>query len=635
MEDIILSRHITLWVKMKIIMENFKKTIHNKKYTLYDFIKIPFLSSPILTSVRIIDKIIYALIPSFTALVTAGFINTALEIFAGKQKRQDIYIYLLLIMLIIAHQTIDWTIIMLVSTKIRIKLTESFKTAVVEKRAKLEYRHIENSDTWDLINRACEDPAARILNGFDHTLRIFDMMIRVVSLLFILFRQVWWAGIAIILFSAPLFWLAVKSGKTNYEAFKNAAQYERRAKYLHEVLTGREYTEERTVFGYTNKINEKWFDKFETARKINLKAQLKNYIRTRGAGAVTVLIWLGIVGVLIAPLGNGELTAGMFIGLSAASFTLVQEVSWGFINVTSELADNNEYLKDLSSFAALSEQAGALDLPYCESYESRENAGLEKLEKFEKLEFIGVSFKYPGTKKYILRDCSFVIEKNRHYAFVGINGAGKTTITKLLTGLYPDFEGHILIDGKELSEYPQSRLKAIFTVVYQDFARYYISVRDNIMLGNINDINNINSGRAERAASLINLLPVIDTLPYKLDTPLGKIKQSGVDLSGGEWQRVAIARTLANSAPVCILDEPTASLDPIAESNMYEMFGKISTGKTTVFITHRLGAAKLADEIFVIDGGTIAERGSHTKLLGQNGIYARMFESQRSWYFER
>jgi len=598
-------------------------TINNKKYTLYDFIIIPFKSSPVLTAVRITDKIIYALIPSFTALVTAGFVNTALEIFEGNQDRQDIYPYLLFIMLIIAHQTIDWTFISFVTKKMTMKLDESFKVAVVEKRAKLEYRYIEDNDTWDLINRACEDPTARIYNGFDHTLRMFDMFIRVGSLLVILFRQVWWAGIVIILFSVPLFWLSVKSGKTNYEAFKNAAQHERRAKYLHEVLTGREYAEERTMFGYTDKLNQKWFDKFETARKINLSVQLKNYIKNKGGSTLTVFIWLGIVCVLITPLGNGELNSGMFIGLSAASFSLVQMVSWELSHVTSELANNNEYLKDLSSFSALFEQAGALDLP---DLICGENAG------FEKLEFINVSFKYPGTEKYILRNCSFVIEKNRHYAFVGVNGAGKTTITKLLTGLYPEFEGQILIDGKELSEYPQARLKAIFTVVYQDFAKYYISMRDNIMLGNINDINSVTDGQAEQAANLINLKSVIDNLPDKLDTYLGKIKENGVDLSGGEWQRVAIARTLASSAPVRILDEPTAALDPIAESNMYEMFGEISKGKTTVFITHRLGAAKLADEIFVIDGGNIAEQGTHAKLLSQNGIYANMFESQRSWY---
>ena len=595
-------------------------TIHNKKYNFFDFIKIPFRSSPVLSAVRITDKIIYALLPSFTALVTAGFVNTALEIFAGKQERQDIYIYLLFIMLIIAHQTVNATLISFVTTKIKMKLSESFKAAVVEKRAKLDYRHIEDNDTWDIINRTCEDPAARIYNGFDHTLRIFDMFIRVGSLLIILFGQVWWAGIAIILFSVPLFWLSVKSGKSNYEAFKNAAQHERRARYMHEVLTGREYVDERTMFGYTDKLNQKWFDKFETARKINLYAQLKNYIRTRGGGSLTVIIWLGIVGVLIAPLGTGELTAGMFIGLSAASFSLVQMVSWEFMYVTSEMANNNEYLKDLSRFSALSEQVGALDLPFCESI------------GFEKLEFINVNFKYPGTEKYILQNCSFVIEKNRHYAFVGINGAGKTTITKLLTSLYSDFEGQILIDGKELSEYPQARLKSIFTVVYQDFAKYYISIRDNIMLGDINNIDNASNNQAEQAAELINLLPVIDALPYKLDTNLGKIKENSVDLSGGEWQRVAIARTLANSAPVRILDEPTAVLDPIAESNMYEMFGKISTGKTTVFITHRLGAAKLADEIFVIDNGSIAEQGPHTELISRNGIYAQMFESQRSWY---
>jgi ATP-binding cassette subfamily B protein len=292
-------------------------------------------------------------------------------------------------------------------------------------------------------------------------------------------------------------------------------------------------------------------------------------------------------------------------------------MSWNLSYTMSELANNREYLKDLTTFCALTETEGALDLPSKNTL------------TFESIEFKNVSFKYPDTDKYILKDFNLRLEKNLHYAFVGVNGAGKTTITKLLTGMYTNYEGEILINRKSLREYTQAELKGFFAVVYQDFAKYYISLKDNIALGNV---LNTDEKAIGEVASIIGLDDVITNLKDGLDTPLGKIKEDGTDLSGGEWQKVAIARTLYNPAEIRILDEPTAALDPVAESNVYAMFGRISAGKSTIFITHRLGAARLADEIIVIDDGKVAEKGSHEKLLSQNGIYAEMFEAQRSWY---
>jgi ATP-binding cassette subfamily B protein len=225
---------------------------------------------------------------------------------------------------------------------------------------------------------------------------------------------------------------------------------------------------------------------------------------------------------------------------------------------------------------------------------------------------------------------SFSLKSGLHYAFVGKNGAGKTTITKLLTGLYNEYEGEILVNGKKLRQYPASTLKAMFSVVYQDFAKYYVSMKDNIKVGDI--AGKETEGRLANAAAQAGLDDTIGDLKNSFDTPLGKILDGGQDLSGGQWQRVAIARSLYSRAPVKILDEPTAALDPISESHMYEEFETLMKGKTTVFISHRLGSTKLADEILVIDDGHIIERGAHGALLAENGLYAEMFEAQQGWY---
>ncbi|MCL2084085.1 MAG: ATP-binding cassette domain-containing protein, partial [Oscillospiraceae bacterium] len=199
-----------------------------------------------------------------------------------------------------------------------------------------------------------------------------------------------------------------------------------------------------------------------------------------------------------------------------------------------------------------------------------------------------------------------------------------------------EYDVEILINGLELRDYPASALKALFSVVYQDFAKYYIPLKDNITIGEQRDAASGNAcgreTRARKAATLAGLDETIAELKNGMDTPLGKILDGGQDISGGQWQRVAIARSLISRAPVKMLDEPTAALDPVSESRVYEEFEKLMEGKMTVFISHRLGSTKLADEILVIDGGKIIERGTHDELMAATGQYAEMFEAQRGWY---
>ena len=227
----------------------------------------------------------------------------------------------------------------------------------------------------------------------------------------------------------------------------------------------------------------------------------------------------------------------------------------------------------------------------------------------------------------MLNGLSFTLEKGRHYSFVGANGAGKTTITKLLLGMYQNYEGEILINGKELRTYSVAQLKALFICVFQDFSRYQLTMRENIELGNIGGTNN---GNIERAVELSGLSKLKERIGF--DAHIGKLDEDGVDVSGGEWQRIAMARAIISQSEIKILDEPTAALDPIAERDVYENFRDISRGNTTVFISHRPGPTKLADIIYVLDGGRVIESGDHEKLMEEDGLYAEMFESQRSWY---
>ena len=591
--------------------------IENRKYKMLDFIKIPFAISPGMVSLRILfDRIIYGLIPSFQVLAAARFIDTSINIFNGQADKNEIVMPLVFLIMLISYEY-AMSLMRLVREKLDLNLTEAFRTAVVDKRARLEYCHIENNETWDLIERVGKDPAGRLSYGFDNLIRTGELFIRVGSIMLILVVQVWWAALVIFAFSIPLFWLAVKSGKTNYEASKEAAKYTRRAGYLQGVLTERDNIEERALFGYSDELNKRYYEKYLTAHRINVKAERNRFIKMRTASLSTVLVSVLVAGILIAPLGSGEISVGMFMSLVTATFGLAQMMAWELTHVTSELANSREYLRDLTAFSKLSETPDATNLPTFNITEP------------ECIEFRDVSFAYPGTEHAILKNLNMKLYAKKHYAFVGVNGAGKTTITKLLTGLYDNYTGDILIDGRNLHDFTQSVLKSLFSIVHQDFAKYQIPMMDSIGIGNARAVSEENVAYAVHS---IGLDDVVSKLPEGLHTPLGRIKEKGVDLSDGEWQRVAIARTLVSRAPVHILDEPTAALDPVAESEVYELFGKISEGKSTIFITHRLGAARLAKEIFVIAKGHVIEQGTHGELMEKNGVYTEMFEAQRGWY---
>lgn len=587
-----------------------------KKYNLLDLIILPFKVCPFLVLLQIIEKVIFALIPSLTVMITANFINTALSIFDQRKAFAAIHLPLILLVLITAYGYINDVLMSFIRIKMYMRLDETFQLAIFEKKIKLNYIHIENNESLEVINRVCKDPAQQINQGFDTLLKMAGIVIRILSLLAVLISQEWWAGIIMLLISVPLFTISAVTGKKTYEVSKETAKLERKAEYLHGIMSNRESVEERSLFGFTDYMSHTWDHYYEAARKMRIRNRRKGFVQMNSASFLTLFAVVVMIFVLLKPLQEGSISIGLFMAFVTVIFNLMQGVAAELSGAVKEVANKREFLKDLNGFLALNEQEGALDEP-------------KKTAVFESIEFKNVSFTYPGTNHQILKNCSFKLIKNMHYAFVGVNGAGKTTMIKLITGLYQDFSGEILINDRNIKAYSLAELKAMYAVIHQDFAKYYISVKDNIMLGNIHGVSD---ERIQKEVKRIGLEDVIAQLPDKIDTCLGKVKKNGVDVSGGEWQRIAIARALVSDAPITVLDEPTAALDPTAESSLYHLFGQIMRGKSTIFITHRLGATKLADEILVIDKGKIAEKGTHTFLMKADGIYKKMFAAQGEWY---
>jgi ATP-binding cassette subfamily B protein len=241
-----------------------------------------------------------------------------------------------------------------------------------------------------------------------------------------------------------------------------------------------------------------------------------------------------------------------------------------------------------------------------------------------------VSFQYPGTERRVLDRLNFRLEPGERIALIGQNGQGKTTIVKLITRLYDPSGGRILLDGTDLRNYDIADLCKEIGVIFQDFMRYEMTARENIAVGRIEYLSDLDRIKAAAEKSLAD--GVIERLPRKYEQMLGRRFEGGVDLSGGEWQKLALARAYLRESQVLVLDEPTAALDARAEFEVFERFNELTKGKMALFISHRFSTVRMAERIIVLENGAIAEEGNHDSLIARGGRYAEMFDLQASSY---
>ncbi len=598
--------------------------MENRKINLYSFCKKMTKLLPFHTVFYVISQGLGALIPAAQTLAVAMFINSVSASNTTQSSGADVIFSLSLILACVFFQNSIPVITRVVNASKRNRLTLHMNHILLKKQMNLSYQYIEDNDTCNLIYRIRDNCVDYFDEGYTNVINSLALFIKLASLMVIIFKASVISGLVILVIVYPLLYLAMKTGKANYVLEQDAETTKRKYQYIFSVLTGKETANERNLFGFSRHMTERYNRLFDTAFEKEAKIINKRYANMKSGSLITLIVSICIMAIMLPKLFRNEISTGLYIGLAGAVLDLIQSMSWQLAGMIQNYAKLNQFFDDYNRYMELGEQAGAEEEP--EQMPTADEPSLA---------FRNVSFRYPGTDRYILKNCSFTLAGGCSYAVVGENGAGKTTIAKLIMGLYDGYEGDILINGRNVKDYSYGELKGLVAAVFQDFARYELSVKENIGIGRIPHFSRAGSEEKEieKICEELNMTDWIRSFPDGFDTMLGKLEEGGVDLSGGQWQKIAIARLLYSKAPINILDEPTAAMDAVAESKIYELFQKLNMGKFNILITHRMGAARIADEILVLQNGAVAEQGKHEQLMTmENGVYRKMYESQRQWY---
>ena len=509
------------------------------------------------------------------------------------------------------------------------KLTYNLSEAILTKMLKIDFACFEDAALHDALKEIRSRPAKKVINLFKECRAFLCDSIKLFGMVFIFARVSPWLSLSFFVFLVLDFINEYIATKKIQAIYASQVFDERELEDLSSLLSNKDALPELKIFSAIPFIVKKFKDKYKVLLRERISITLKSY-RYMGIASVIMIAWFSfLIFVLIRLIIRGQVSVGMFTGLIASIteiyylLVFMSQSFWGLI-------DDNKSIGFLYTFMNLPHDIHYNKMRHEENILEQNILEQKTFDKKNAISFENVSFHYPNSEKEVLKNISFRIESGAHIALVGKNGSGKTSLIKLIAGLYKPSAGNIFIGSKNINFLSRDALHREFSVVFQDYASYQMTLRENAALGSIEFLND--DEHLKKSLALISDDPVFDDL----DKHLGKLEESGTELSGGQKQKLAIARACAAKTNFIIFDEPTASLDPSTEKEMYQNLQKIigtsNRGRGCIFISHRLASAKMADIIFVLDGGRIIEKGSHDELIKNGGLYSKMYKEQASWY---
>ena len=579
-------------------------------------------SGPSVVTWGILLRIIVAFAPLGIAAVAAWIVNGVQGRMMGQDLRPHFWWMVALEVILAVTMAALLRVIDYLDSVLADRYTHYVSIRVMDQASKLDLTTYEDPVFYDRLERARVQATDR-LAMIQQLGRLLQQSVTTLAFTGVLLQSSPWL---LLLMAAGVFPSFL--GETHYAFLGYAKNFrqtpaKRQMDYLRQVAASREGAKELKLFGLSGFLTGRFRQISQRICEENVALSLRKLFWGGSFALVGTLGYYGSYAFVIWRALHGAYNIGVFTFLTTAIQQASSNLQQAF-STASGIADQALFLTDLIAFfemkPTLRSKPDALPAP------RPIRAGFE---------FRNVSFSYPGTDRYVLRDFNFTFVPGERIALIGENGEGKTTVVKLITRLYDVTEGQILLDGVDLRDYSIEDLHHEIGVIFQDFMRYEMTARENIIVGRVDGNGSPESIRLaciEEAARKSQASQVIRKLPERYDQMLGRRFEGGVDLSTGEWQRMALARAYLRDAQLLILDEPTAALDAKSELQVFERFAELTAGKMALLISHRFSTVRMADRIVVLEAGKLVEEGTHAQLLASGGRYASMFEMQAASY---
>ncbi len=568
--------------------------------------------------------------PVLISLVSKNILNALQEVIKlGNLPESEFWTsgILLLLIALISYRALQRIVTSVTTALNRIageKVANQVKKQIMEKSRELDVAAYDNPVFYEKMENANREAGNRPLMILSETFGAVSSIIELVSFLTILLTApgLAWVTFAIVAVSIPSAVVNFVYRRKNFDYMRRRSKERRQMNYYSGVLVDKDLVKEVRLFDLADTFIDRFLQVFrgyyQGLRKLIFNESAWHVLFALLTGATNLIFYILIAkNVFTGTMQIGDYS--LYTGAIASIATCITAL----INASGNVYEGTLFIDNLRAFMAEPQTVKPI-LP---------KPRLVEEGKQHTIEFVDVSFRYPGTARDILKHVNLKIHPGETVALVGLNGAGKTTLIKLLTRLYDPTAGKILLDGEDIREYDLKSLYRTFGIIFQDFGKYADTVENNIRFGSIH--KNAPVSEVEFAATQSTAAEYIPNLPKGYDTPLMRIfEPEGRELSIGQWQKLAIARAFYAQSDIMILDEPTASLDPLAEQEIFNQFDKLRDDKMTVFVSHRLSSATVADQIVVLENGEIVEQGSHRELMEQQGKYHHLFTTQSKRYIE-
>jgi ATP-binding cassette, subfamily B, bacterial len=584
-------------------------------------LRIVWDSSPWVVALGLFFRVLVSVVPVGAVIVTKNIIDHIQAITKGQTQFHGYsdYLWKLVVLefVLVVAAGVFSRVIDYYDRVLADRYTRHVSIQVMEQASALDLQAYENPLYYDRLERARVQATDR-LAMIQQLGRLFQQAVTTIAFSSAIFYYSPLLLLILIICLIPAFLGESHFAFLNYALNFRQTPVKRELDYLRQVGGSKEAAKELKLFGLSRFLTERFTFLSDQVLAQNLALSRRRLVAATPlsilstAGYYVAYVWV------IYQTARGRKTYGDFVLLTTAVTNAQSNISQLF-STLSGIADQALFLTDLLAFFEMKP-----------TVLSKPNALPAPRPIRQGFEFKNVSFHYPGTHRLILENLNFSLEPDERIALIGQNGQGKTTIVKLMTRLYDPTGGRVLLDGVDLRDYNIEDLCREIGVIFQDFMRYEMTARENIAVGRIEFLQD--DVRIHSAAEKSLADGVIDRLPNRYEQMLGRRFEGGVDLSGGEWQKLALARAYLREAQVLILDEPTAALDARAEFEVFQRFNELTESKMALFISHRFSTVRMAERIIVLENGSIAEEGSHEQLMARGGRYADMFELQASSY---